>query len=187
MPRDVALDVFEAVRVPFVALVAAGGLTALVLAAAVRKPSLALWGGFGVMALVAVTVFAEWRKPARLLLRLKPEGFLSYRRWHPSPSNLGRSFVEQAMLLPWSDFVSVRAETRTARFSDNTQERVLRLKVRPGHTVDRTWSHDDEDPDFLVQASGQSLSEATLYRLFEQGIRRGRLETTELSLPKRPR
>ncbi len=175
-----ALDVVESQKALPYAVAAAALLSVLFAAAAIVRGHPLLWIASALCVLILGTVFSASRKPPRLLLRITPEGFHAYRRWDLIRGRPYRSFAADGMFFPWKQFSAVTIETRNAAFVGNTQERVLRLKPR-SVDLDRRWSQDADDPDFLIQASEQSLPETELLTLFEKAIGTGRLESYDLT------
>ncbi len=175
------LEVFEANRMAWLAVGVSALLMLVFLAAAIASRKTALWGLTAFTVLIFVGALAAARKPARLVLRITTDGFQVFRRWEVAHGVPIRNFVQNGAFFPWSNFSSVALETRNAAFVGNTKETVLRLKVRSSGDLLREWSHDETDPDFLVQASEQNEPKQRLLQLFEKGIRNGFLDPKELA------
>jgi hypothetical protein len=175
------LDILESRSLPLLANIAVAVLLGgCVYGAWVRRDRrFLLLAGF--MALIlSFTAWSSLRKP-RLLLRLTSDGFWLYRKWEVTHGIPVRNFSGPGQYFPWTAFREVQLETRIARFTENTKERVLRMTLSSGASIDKDWSVDADDKDFLVQASGQSVREADLLRLFEHGLRQGRLGPSDFA------
>jgi hypothetical protein len=175
------VDIFESRMGIWLAMAGCLLLLAVTVGGAVAKQDWRFWALAGFVFLLMLGIGNHARQPAVAVVRLEVEGFRIFRQWTRINNRPWREVRESGHFLMWKDFVAVTAEERTAHTTGRASERVLRLKVRRGASIDRTWSHAEEDgADFLVVCSGLQMKEERLTGFFRRGIEKGSLPHAEL-------